>query len=97
MCRRQAYDGAANMQDRRTGVATRISSEQPAGNSSPLLCLNLCLQDVEWKVICHWDALEISRDIKNLIGLSPLNDYIVQLGGWHDLQQLLHYSNTTHC
>ena len=45
LCRGQVYDGAANMQGRRTGVATRIKSEQPA--ALPVHCcahsLNLCL------------------------------------------------------
>ena len=30
MCHGQAYDGAANMQGRKNGVATRISEEQRA-------------------------------------------------------------------
>ena len=30
LCRGQAYDGASNMQGRRTGVATRVCREQPA-------------------------------------------------------------------
>ena len=37
LCRGQAYDGAANMQGRRSGVATRIKSEQPA--ALPVLTL----------------------------------------------------------
>ena len=73
MCRGQAYDGAANMQGRRNGVATRISEEQPA--AIPVYCcahsLNLCLQDTGRKLVCIRDALEICREITNLIRLSP--------------------------
>ena len=73
MCRGQAYDGAANMQGRRNGVATRISEEQPA--AIPVHCcahsLNLCLQDTGRKLVCIRDALEICREIANLIRLSP--------------------------
>ena len=47
LCRGQAYDGASNMQGRRSGVATRFRNEQPA--AIPVHCfahsLNLCLQD----------------------------------------------------
>ncbi len=73
MCRGQAYDGAANMQGKRTGLATRVSSEQPA--ALPVHCcahsLNLCLQDAGRKLVCLRDALEISKEIGNLIRLSP--------------------------
>ena len=44
LCRGQAYDGAANMQSRRTGVPARILAEQRA--AIPVHCcahsLNLC-------------------------------------------------------
>ena len=73
LCRGQAYDGAANMQARRTGVATRIKSEQPA--ALPVHCcahsLNLCLQDAGRKLVCLSDALEICRGIIDLIRFSP--------------------------
>ena len=48
LCRGQAYDGAANMQESRAGVATRILQEQPAALLVHCLAhsLNLCLQDV---------------------------------------------------
>ena len=73
LCRGQAYDGAANMQGRRTGVATRIKNEQPA--ALPVHCcahsLNLCLQDAGRKLACLRDALEICRGTVDLIRLSP--------------------------
>ena len=73
LCRGQAYDGAANMQGRRTGVATRIKNEQPA--ALPVHCyahsLNLCLQDVGRRLVCLRDALEICKGIVDRIRLSP--------------------------
>ena len=60
MCRGQAYDGAANMQGRRTGVGARILSENNA--VIPVHCLahslNLCLQGVEKPIISLRNALE---------------------------------------
>ena len=61
----QAYDGTSNQQERRTGVATRIRSEQLA--AVPVHCcahsLNLCLQDAGHKLVCIRDALEICREV----------------------------------
>ena len=72
-CRGQAYDGAATMQGKRSGLATRICNEIPA--ALPVHCLahslNLCLQDAARKVICLRDALAISREICKLIHFSP--------------------------
>ena len=73
LCRGQAYDGAANMQGRRTGVAMRFKNEQPA--ALPVHCcahsLNLCLQDTGRKLVPLRDALEICRGIIDLIRFSP--------------------------
>ena len=73
LCRGQAYDGAANMQGRRSGVAARFLQEQPA--AIPVHCcahsLNLCLQDAGRKLTCLRDALELCREIINLIRFSP--------------------------
>ena len=73
LCRGQEYDGAANMQGRRTGLAMRILSEQPA--AIPVHCcahsLNLCLQDAGRKLVCLRNALEICKGIINLIRFSP--------------------------
>ena len=73
LCRGQAYDGASNMQDKRSGVATRFRNEQPA--AIPVHCfarsLNLCLQDAGRNLICIRDALETVREISNLIRYSP--------------------------
>lgn len=73
LCRGQAYDGAANMQGRRTGVATRILAENPA--AIPVHCLahslNLCLQGVGKSILQLRNALEAVREISNLIRFSP--------------------------
>ena len=73
LCRGQAYDGASNMQGRRTGVATRVRNEQPT--ALPVHCcahsLNLCLQDAGRKLVCIRDALEVCREVINLIRFSP--------------------------
>ena len=73
LCRGQAYDGAANMQGRRSGVAARFLEVQPA--AIPVHCcahsLNLCLQDAGRKLTCLRDALELCREIINLIRFSP--------------------------
>ena len=73
LCRGQAYDGASNMQGKRSGVATRFRNEQPA--AIPVRCfahsLNLCLQDAGRNLVCIIDALEMVREISNLIRYSP--------------------------
>jgi len=70
LCRGQVYDGAANMQGRRSGVAARFLAEQPA--AIPVHCcahsLNMYLQDAGRKLV---DALELCREIINLIRFSP--------------------------
>ena len=75
LCRGQAYDGASNTQGRRTGVATRVRNEQPA--ALPVHCcahslnLHVCLQDAGRKLVCIKDALEVCREVINLIRFSP--------------------------
>lgn len=70
--RGQAYDGAANMQGRRTGVATRILADNKA--AVPVHCLahslNLCLQGVGKSIMPLRNALEAVREISNLIRFS---------------------------
>ena len=71
LCRGQAYDGAANMQGRQTGVAARFLNE----NNAPVHCfahsLNLCLQAAGRILVCLRDAIETVREINNLIRFSP--------------------------
>ena len=73
LCRGQAYDGPANMQGKRTGVAARFLDENPA--AIPVHCfthsLNLCLQDVGRNIVCIRDALETVKEISKLIQFSP--------------------------
>ena len=59
LCRGQEYDGAANMQGRRTGVAAGIKNEQPAALSVHCCAdsLNLCLQDARRRLVCLRYAL----------------------------------------
>lgn len=73
LCRGQAYDGASNMQGKRTGVATRLRNEQPAAVPVHCFahCLNLCLQDASRKLVYVRDALDTVREISNLIRYSP--------------------------
>lgn len=73
LCRGQAYDGAANMQGKRTGVATRLREEQPAAIPVHCFthCLNLCLQDASRKLVYVRDALDTVREIGKLIRYSP--------------------------
>ena len=63
MCRGQAYDSAANMQGRRSGVAARFLSENKA--AIPVHCLahslNLCLQGVGKTITCLRDAMETEK------------------------------------
>ncbi|XP_035690920.1 zinc finger MYM-type protein 1-like [Branchiostoma floridae] len=73
LCRGQAYDGAANMKGHRTGVATRIKTEEPA--AVPVHCwahsLNLCLQDTCRQIVAVRDAMDLAREIDKLINYSP--------------------------
>ena len=73
LCRGQAYDGAAAMQGKRSGVATRLRNEEPA--ALPVHCLahslNLCLQGAGKKITVIRDAMEVVREIVKLINYSP--------------------------
>jgi len=78
LCRGQAYDGAANMQGKRTGVATRILKENPA--ALPVHCLahslNLCLQDAGRQVQLLRDALDVVKEMCQLIKFSPKRSHL---------------------
>ena len=73
LCRGQAYDGAAVMQGKRTGVATRLREEEEA--ALPVHCLahslNLCLQDAGRKLPVIRDSMDIVKEIVKLINYSP--------------------------
>ena len=78
LCRGQAYDGASNMQGRRSGVATRFRNENPAAIAVHCCAhsLNLCLQDIGRKLPCIRDALETVKDISKLIRYSPKRSHL---------------------
>ena len=81
LCRRQAYDGAANMQGRKSGVDARVLEEEPA--ALPVHCLahnlNLCLQDAAKQIVSLRDAIELCRDVYKLIELSPKRSFLFHL------------------
>ena len=73
MCCGQAYDGAANMQGLRNGVATQIQAEVPL--AIPVHCLAHCLQLVSQeagrKCRSLREVLELVKEIVKLVKLSP--------------------------
>ena len=77
-CRGQAYDGAADMQGRRKGVATQIRRENPA--ALPVHCfahsLKLCLQDAGRQIPLLRDTLDTVREIGKLIKYSPKRTHL---------------------
>ena len=78
LCRGQAYDGAAVMQGRLSGVAARIRKDVP--QALPVHCLahslNLCLRDSGRKITLLRDALDIIREIVQLINKSPKRKHL---------------------
>ena len=64
MCRGQAYDGAANMQRVRNGVATQILAEVPSAIPIHCLahCLQLVLQEAGRKCKSLREALELVKE-----------------------------------
>ncbi len=72
LCRGQAYDGAAVMQGKRTGVATRLKQEEAAISVHCLAhSLNLCLQDASRKINLIRDSMDVVKEIVKLINFSP--------------------------
>ena len=78
MCRGQAYDGAATMKGKRSGVATQIKKENPSAVFVHCFAhsLNLCLQDVGRKITLLRDVLETVREISKLINFSPKRSHL---------------------
>ena len=72
-CCGQAYDGASNMSGHISGIAARISMEEPKALYIHCLahCINLCLQDCAKLCKCIKDALGLVSEIYNLINASP--------------------------
>ena len=73
LCHGHAYDGAANMLGKRSGVATRFLSENPAAILVHYFAhsLNLCLLGIGKNVVCIRDAIEIVKEVGKLNLYSP--------------------------
>ena len=73
ICRGQAYDGAANMQGLRDGMATQIHAAVPSAIPVHCLahCLQLVLQEAGRKCRRLREALELMKEIVKLVKLSP--------------------------
>ena len=69
MCRGQAYDGAAAMQEKRKGLATLIGKECPAAVPVHCFahCLNLCLQDASRTIPLIRDSFDVVQEIERLV------------------------------
>ena len=78
LCRGQAFDGAANMQGERKGVATRIRKENPAVIAVHCYahCLHLCFQDAGRKLDFLRDAIDIVKEVAKLIKFSPKRSHL---------------------
>ena len=78
LCRGQAYDGAANMQGKRNGVATKIHKDIPAAIAVHCFAhsLNLCLQDAGRKLVFLRNALDTVKEIAKLIKFSPKRSHL---------------------
>ncbi len=78
LCRGQAFDGAANMQGKRSGLVTRIRDETPS--ALPVHCLahslNLCLQDAGRQLPFIRDALDTIKEMAKLIKFSAKRSYL---------------------
>ena len=72
-CRGQTYDGAANMAGHISGVADRLSKDEPRALYVHCMAhsLNLCLQDCARKCHVVRDALHLVSELCNLIRASP--------------------------
>ena len=95
LCRRQAFDGTANMQGKWKGVGTRIQKENPAAIVVHCYahCLNLCLQDAGRKLDFLRDALDIVKEIAKLIKFSSKRSHLfLDRLHWCCCQSPLHYT-----
>ena len=79
-CRGQAYDGASNMLGHINGVAACIQKDEPSAIYVHCLahCTNLCLQTVGRQVAPVRDALELVREVSQLIRFSPKRSTLSQ-------------------
>lgn len=74
ICRGQAYDGAANIEGLRNGVATQIQAEVPSAIPVHCLvhCLQLVLQEAGRKCRSLREGPELVKEIVKLVNLSTL-------------------------
>lgn len=73
LCKRLAFDGAANMQGKWNRFATKVRNEVPGAVPVHCLahCINLCFQDAGHKLLFLRDAIDTVREIAKLIKFSP--------------------------
>ena len=78
MSRASVYDGAAVMKGIRSGVAARIRKDVPQALPVHCLahCLNLCLQDAGKQINLLRDAIQLVREIVQLINCSPKRKHL---------------------
>ncbi len=78
LCRGQAFDWAANMQGKRSGLVTRTRDEIPS--ALPVHCLahslNLCLQAAGRQLPFIRDALDTVKEIAKLIKFSAKRSHL---------------------
>jgi len=73
LCRGQCYDGASVMAGAVAGVSSRIAADEPRAVYVHCLAhsLNLALQDSARNLPIYRDMMEYTKDLVNLIRLSP--------------------------
>ena len=72
-CRGQAYDGAANVAEHLTGVATYLQQEQKSALFVHCVAhsLNLCLQDCGKRCACVREAIGLAFELSSIIRAFP--------------------------
>ncbi|KAF0309845.1 Zinc finger MYM-type protein 1 [Amphibalanus amphitrite] len=80
-CRGQAYDGAANMQGRLRGVATRLQQECPSALHVHCLahCVNLVLQEASRQQKIVRDALDVANSATTFVRNSPKTTEVLRV------------------
>ena len=90
-CRGQAYDGAANMSGRLSGVQARISAQYPKAMYIHCFChsLNLAVQDSSRNIALIRSTLDVLQELSNLIRFSPKRKALLERMR-HDLGKEAH-------
>ena len=78
-CRGQCYNGASNMLAKKSGVATQIKEIQPKAYATHCHChsLSLSVKDARKGSKILTDAVEITKEIVQLIKLSPKREQML--------------------